>query len=68
MALLKTRESINYCSNCMMQVHQIEPYCRFCGEEFYNYEEFIIERSIENEENRIHTTSNKYNVNSTSTS
>lgn len=30
-----------YCANCRMIQHQLTPYCKFCGNEFTNYEEII---------------------------
>lgn len=32
-----------YCANCRMIQHQLTPYCKFCGNEFANYEEIISE-------------------------
>ena len=37
-------EDIYYCSNCRMRQPDLHPYCNFCGSEFSNYEELLIEQ------------------------
>ena len=29
------------CSNCLMRLQTITPYCQYCGDNFSNYEEII---------------------------
>jgi len=38
------KNGIYYCSNCMMRAQgELEPFCPFCGSEFTNYEDILIQ-------------------------
>ena len=40
---LLENKGVFYCSNCRMRQFDLKPNCLFCGNQFYNYEDVIIQ-------------------------
>lgn len=59
-AYIKNKDEMWYCTNCRMRQSGLIPRCSFCGAEFTNYIEQVIDsvKALEEEErvNTIHRT------------
>lgn len=42
---LKQKNGSYYCTECMMRQFTLRPQCSFCGAEFSNYQDIIIENA-----------------------
>lgn len=40
---LKQKDGSYYCTECMMRQFTLRPQCSFCGAEFSNYQDVVIE-------------------------
>lgn len=57
-AILKRSTNGYLCSKCKMRQPIIVPYCDFCGAEFSNYEETLLENLKDIEDPRDHLDKN----------
>lgn len=49
---IQENNGIYYCSNCRMRQYDLKPNCVFCGNQFSNYESFIINKYEEEMKNK----------------
>lgn len=49
---IQENNGIYYCSNCRMRQYDLKPNCVFCGNQFSNYERFIINKYEEKMKNK----------------